>query len=102
MAALEIGATANLLRFSWLARHNRILERRGVRRVTTYPSWARFRFGGWRLGAVRHAADIPVGIAGNKGMFTAFALGEEGVFQRCCERAPWRLLADSWILRAVR
>ena len=38
VAALETGATADLLRFSWLARHKRILERRGIPRVTSYPS----------------------------------------------------------------
>ena len=71
---LDTGARANLVRFSWLQRHNRILERRGIPRVTTYPSQARFRFVYGRLGEVRYAADIPVGIAGNTGMFTASVL----------------------------
>ena len=37
---LDTGATANLVCFSWLARHNRTLERHEVPRVTTYPALA--------------------------------------------------------------
>ena len=66
------GATANLVCASWLARHNRILERHGIPRVATYTAEARFRFSDVRFGEVRHAAYFPVGIAGNRGMFTAF------------------------------
>ena len=71
---LDTGATANLVGYSWLARQNRILERRGTLRATTLPSKATFRFGDGRLGEERHAADIPVGNTGNRGMFPAFAL----------------------------
>ena len=72
-AVLGTGATANLALFRWHERHNRLLERKGRRKVSTYPSSTRFRFGGGRLGEVRHAADIPEGIAENKGKFTALA-----------------------------
>ena len=71
---LATGAAANVVCFSSLARHNRTLERRGVPRVTAYLPQTRFRFGDGRLGEVRHAADIPMGIAGRKGMFTSFVL----------------------------
>ena len=64
VVVLDTGAMANLVRVSWLARHNWISERRGIPRVATYLSLARFRFGDRRLGEVSHAADIPVGIAG--------------------------------------
>ena len=37
----------------------------------------KFRSGDGRLGEVRQAAGIPVGIAGNRGRFTAFALGAD-------------------------
>ena len=62
------------MRFSWLARHNRILDRRGNPRVTTYPSQAGFCLGDGRHGQEHHAADFPAGVAGHRGMFTAFAL----------------------------
>ena len=42
--------------------------------VSTNPSSARLHFGDGRLGEVRRAADIPAGIAENKGKFPAFAL----------------------------
>ena len=74
VVALDTGATAKLLCSSWLARHSRILERRWSPRVTTCPSQTRFRFGDGRLGVVRHAADIPLGIVGNEGALTASAL----------------------------
>ena len=72
-AALETGATANLARLRCLEQHNQLLGRRGSQWVSTNPSKVRFRLGDGRLGKVRHA-DIPVGIAGNDGGFTAFAL----------------------------
>ena len=74
VAVLDTGATANLVRASWLARHNRIVEGYGIPRAPTYPSTARFVIGDGRLGEVSHAADIPGGIAGNKGKCAAFAL----------------------------
>ena len=74
MAALDSGATANLVCFRWPEHHNRLLERRGMQRVYVYQSKARFCFGDGRVGAVRRAADILVGVAGNTGKFTAFVL----------------------------
>ena len=46
----------------------------GRREVSTYPSSARCHSCDGRLGDVRHAADIPAGIAGSTGEFTASAL----------------------------
>ena len=77
MVALDTGAAANLVCLSWLARHNRSLERREIPREPAHPSKARFRFRDGRHWEVRHAAGAPVGVAGNKGMFTAFALAAE-------------------------
>ena len=69
VVALGAGATANRVFLSRLARRNGILERHGAPRVTTYPSQARFRFGGGLLREVRHAADRTMG------MSTAYVLG---------------------------
>ena len=74
MIVLDTGATANLVCFSWLARLNRILKRRGIPRAATHPSRARSRFGDGRLEEVRHAADIPSGTDGNRGKIAAFVL----------------------------
>ena len=73
VVVLNTGATANIASIRWLARHSRILGNYGAPRVTTYSSKARCRFGDGRLGEVRHAADIPLRIAGNKGKHAAFA-----------------------------
>ena len=100
VAALDTGATAYLLHFSLLARLNRILERRGIPRITTYPSHARFRSGDGRLGDVRHAANIPARIAANKETLNAFAL--KGDIPRYGVRAPLRLLVDSYIFCPTR
>ena len=69
--ALDTGDTASPVCYRSLEHHNQLLERRGVHRVSTYQSEERFRFGGGRLCAVIHAADVLVGIAGNTGNFTA-------------------------------
>ena len=53
------------------------MSRKGYQNVSASPASARFRFGGGRLGAGRHATGIPVGIAGGKGAFAAFALDAE-------------------------
>ena len=50
VAALGSGATANLVRFSWLAHRNKFLEIHRFLRVATYPPKARFRFGDGRRG----------------------------------------------------
>ena len=67
-------ASANLVCFRWLESQNRLPEEHGFQRVSTYPSKARFRSGDGRVGEVRHASDIPAGVAGNTGKFAAFAL----------------------------
>ena len=71
---LGTGATANLVCFCWLRPRNRILQRRGSQKVSTYPSSARFRFGNGRLGEVRRPADISAGIPVRKGEITVFVL----------------------------
>ena len=43
-----------------------------------YPARARFQSGNGRLGEVRSAADIPVGVAGGRGKVAAFLL-ETGI-----------------------
>ena len=65
MVELDSGATANSVCFRCLEHHNRLLERNGRPKVSTYPSSASFRFGGGSHGEVCHAADIPLGVAGN-------------------------------------
>ena len=62
---------ANPLRFKWSRRHNEISGSWGLPRTESYPTCARLKFRGGRLGDVRCAADIPVGYAGNRGRFTA-------------------------------
>ena len=70
---LDSGFTANLVCFRWLEHRNRLLEEKGCQKASPDPSAARVRFGDGRLGEVRRAADILVGIAGKKGIFAAFA-----------------------------
>ena len=48
VVALDTGATANLVCFRWLSRHNSLLEQQGLPRVLTYPAQARFKFGDGR------------------------------------------------------
>ena len=104
VVALDTGATANLACFSWLAHQNSILEKRGSPRVSTNPSKAKFRSGDGRLGEVRHAADIPVWIAGDKGRYTPFAPGSDipALLRRGARRrfgGSWIFLRGSLILR---
>ena len=47
----------------------------GSPKAAPYPAMARFKFGDGRLGEVRHAADIEVGIARRRGALAAFVLG---------------------------
>ena len=74
VAVSGAGASANSVRLGWSGRHNRILQRWGFPRVSTYTASARILFGYGRLGDVRRAADFPVSIAGIRGKFAAFAL----------------------------
>ena len=64
--ALKTGAAAKLARFWRLAYRNKLLEKHGLSRVSTYPTCARFKFGDGRLGEVRCAADIPARLAGSR------------------------------------
>ena len=74
VAVLDTGATANLVCFEWFENHNSHMQKLGIPEVSTYPTAARFEFCDGRVGEVRYAADIKVGIAGRRGAFTAFAL----------------------------
>ena len=74
---LGTGATANLVCFQWLRRHNDQLAQRCLPKVVSYPAHALFKFGGGRTGEVCHAADITVGVVGIKGTSTAFVLGSD-------------------------
>ena len=69
---LETAAAATLVCFRRLANRNSLLAKRGCCRVKTYPANARFKSENGRIGGVRVAADIPVGIAGAKGHFAAW------------------------------
>ena len=73
----ETGAALNLACFRLLGNRNLFLEEHGFPRVSTCLAYARFQFGGGHLGKVRFATDIPVGIAGWQGTFTAFVLGAD-------------------------
>ena len=74
---LDTRTTANLARFQWLKPHNEPLANRGFQAASTYPGHATFKFGDDRTGEVCHAADTAVGVAGIKGMFTAFVLDSD-------------------------
>ena len=74
LAILDAGATANLVCFRWLENHNLLPAQRGFPQFSTFPAKARFEFRGSRMGEVRCAAEITVGVAGNKGSFTASVL----------------------------
>ena len=86
VAVFDTGATAILVCFRWLGRHNRLLEQEGCRKVSTYRSSARSRFGGGVIDGARCPADIPVGIAGNKGSTPRSCWVP--IFQRYCVMAP--------------
>ena len=98
--ALGTGATANLVCFSWLVRHNRILERRGIPGVTTYPSRARFRFGYGRHG--EYATQQLSKWGSPEIRARSLRLRWKRIFQRYRVKPPRKQLADSWIFRAVR
>ena len=65
----------------------------------TYPPFARFRFGDDRLGEVRHAADIPLGIAGARAR--SLRLRRMQILQRFFVRSPWRHRGGDWISRVI-
>ena len=64
---LDTGATTNLVRFRLQTHRNSLLGEIGLPRVASYPSQARFKFGGGRMGGARFDADITAGVAGTKG-----------------------------------
>ena len=70
-ASLDTGATANLACFKLLQRHNSLQAKSGAPAAEMHPGAASFNFGNVRLEQVRYAADVPVAIAGRRGMFTA-------------------------------
>ena len=74
MVVLGDGAAANLACVRRLENHNLLSEIRGPLRESTHPAGARVQFGYGRLGEVRLAAEITVGLAGQGGTPAAFAL----------------------------
>ena len=72
-AVLGIRATANTVCANWLVHRDEVFGRCGGPRADTYPACARHKFGDGLLNEVRCAADIPAGLAGNRGKFPAFA-----------------------------
>ena len=93
VAALGAGATANLVCFSWLARHNCFLERHGIPRATTIPSQARFRSGGGRLGGCAMQQIFQWGSQGIRESSLRVSL--KGTLQRFRAMAPRRFLATN-------
>ena len=73
VAVLDTEGAAYLVCLKWLERHNKIPGRWGVPRAETYPAFAPFKFRDARSGKVLCAAHIPMGVAGNRRDFTAFA-----------------------------
>ena len=74
VVVLDTRPAANLVGFKWFERGNKFSERWGAPRPETYPECARIRFGDGLSVEVRCAADVPVGLAGNRGMCAASAL----------------------------
>ena len=46
----------------------------GFPKVNPHPAFAPLKFGDWRVGEVKYAADIKVGVAARRGAFTTFVL----------------------------
>ena len=77
VVVLCAGASSNLVCFIWPGNHDSHLREMGSPKVGPYPTMARFKFGDVRVGEVRYAADIKVGIAGRRGAIAAFFLDAE-------------------------
>ena len=75
--ALETGAAADLVCHKWIANHNLFLQKLGLPKMLSYSAAARFKFGDGRVGEVKRAADIEVGIPGCKGASAASVLDAE-------------------------
>ena len=58
VAVLDTGATANLTCFKWLGNHVSRLQKMGTPKASTYPTFARLKFGDGRVEEVRCAADF--------------------------------------------
>ena len=71
VAVLDMGATASLACFKWLAGHNSHLQQIEIPQVSRYPKMPRVQFGDRRIGEVRYAADINVRTVGRRGTLTA-------------------------------
>ena len=71
---LDTEGTANLVCVPWLGKHNSYLQRMGFPLTNAYPSTARFKYGDGRVGEVRYAAEIKVGIAGRRASVTALVM----------------------------
>ena len=67
---LDGGAAANFAHLKWPQRHDALLAKYGIRAAKTHPAAAIFKFGKGELAAARHAADVPVAIAGRCAMLT--------------------------------
>ena len=63
LAVLDTGSTANSVCYKWLGNRNLFLGKQGFARAGSYPSAAQFKFGAGRIGEVKRAADIIVGMA---------------------------------------
>ena len=70
----DTASDGNLARYTWPGRRKNISERRGMSRAETYHACAPFKFADGRLGKVRCAPDISVGIACSRGRYTASEL----------------------------
>ena len=73
VAALDSGATANLVCLKWVGRRKSILECLGVPRAEALPAYASFKLGDGRLGEVHCAAATPSVTVSSCGEFTSFA-----------------------------
>ena len=73
VVVLDSGAAAKSVCFKRLDNHNLLFRKFGLPEVLPYSATARSKFGDGRMGEVKHAADIMVGIAGCKGALAGFA-----------------------------
>ena len=74
---LDTGGRANHVWFRRLAHQHSPEGDMGPPRLMTHPGGARFKFRVGRMGDVRFAVDITLGIGGAKGSFATFVLGSD-------------------------
>ena len=77
VVALDTGATTNFVRLKRLDNRDSYEQKMRPPKVIPLPTRARSIFGDGRVGEVRYAADIKVGIAGCRGTFTALVFKAE-------------------------